>query len=197
MGLTVWFSTTVDSHKLHTKYQVFNGTLPVQKMGCCATRRDIHCSWSVPKPSLDALSWWYELRYASFCHSWFSLRHFPTRLTLKMHTKCRILSTLSVQKMGCHCTMRGIHCLWCVSKPSLNAWDRWEELLCASFSRLWVSASYVSPRLTTKLHKRIPDVGYALSVPKWLVIFKGVTSIAYEVFQNHPEMHETDRRSSW
>ena len=35
----------------------------------CATRRGIHCSWSVPKPSLDALSWWYELPYSSFRHS--------------------------------------------------------------------------------------------------------------------------------
>ena len=31
----------------------------------CATRRGIHCSWSVPKPSLDALSWWYL--WASLC----------------------------------------------------------------------------------------------------------------------------------
>ena len=39
----------------------------------CATRRGIHCSWSVPKPSLDdALSWWYEPPYASFRHSWVS-----------------------------------------------------------------------------------------------------------------------------
>ena len=32
MGLTMQFSTTVDSHKLHTKYQVFN-TLPAQNIG--------------------------------------------------------------------------------------------------------------------------------------------------------------------
>ena len=99
----------------------------------CATRRGIHCSWSVPKPSLDALSWWYELPYASFRHSWVSPRHFPPRLTLKMHTKCQILNTLSVQKTGCHSTMRSIHCLWSVPKPSLCAPARWEELLCASF----------------------------------------------------------------
>ena len=56
---------------------------------------------------------------------------------------------------------------------------------------------YVPPRLTTKLHKT-PDVGYALlSVPKWLVFLKGGTSIAYEVLQNHPEMHAIDGKSSW
>ena len=38
--------------------------------------------------------------------------------------------------------------------------------------------------------------GYTLSVPKWLVILNGEAYIAYEVFQNHPEMHEIDGRSS-
>ena len=52
-------------------------------------------------------------------------------------------------------------------------------------------------RLTTKLQlHKIPDVGYTLTVPKWLVILKGETSIAYEVLQNHPEMHETGGRRS-
>ena len=32
-------------------------------------------------------------------------------------------------KMACHSKRRGIHCLWSVSKPSWDAWDRWEELL--------------------------------------------------------------------
>ena len=36
-----------------------------------------------------------------------------------------------------------------------------------------------------------------LSVPKWDVILKGESYIASEVFQIHPEMHETDGRSSW
>ena len=39
--------------KLHTKYQIFN-TLLVQKMGWYATTRDIHCSWSIWRPALDA-----------------------------------------------------------------------------------------------------------------------------------------------
>ena len=126
--------------KLHTKYQIFN-TLSVQKMGYCATKRDIsiHCSWSVPKPSLDVLSWWYELLYASFCHSWISPRYFSPKLTLKMHMKCQILGTLSVQKSGWYSIMRDDHCIWSASKPSSDAWDRWEELLCASSYRLWFS----------------------------------------------------------
>ena len=131
---------------------------------CCATRRGIHCSWSVPKPSLDdALSWWYELPYASFRHSWVSPRHFPPRLTLKMHTKCQILSTLSVQKMGCHYTMRGIHCLWSVSKPSLDLCDRWEELLCASSCHLRVTLSHYVPwRFTLELLTKMQK--YTLSI---------------------------------
>ncbi len=62
------------THKVHTKYLIFN-TLSVSiENGILFTKRDIsiHCSWSVPKPSLGVLSWWYELLYASFCHSWIS-----------------------------------------------------------------------------------------------------------------------------
>ena len=79
-----------------------------------------------------------------------------------MHTKRQISSTLSGQKMGCYSTMIDIHCLWSVSKSSLDAWDRYDELLCASFRPLWASSSYVPPRMALKLHK-IPYVGYPLS----------------------------------
>ena len=68
--------------------------------------------------------------------------------------------------------------------------------LCILLPLMDLTDLYVPPRLTTKLHK-IPDVGCALSVPKWLVVLKGGTSIAYEVFQSHPEMHATNGRSSW
>ena len=131
------FHHTVDSQIAH-KIEATRFSIPSQYRiwGDMLPYRDIHCSWSVPKPSLDVLIRWYELPYASFCHSLVSPRHFPPRLTLKMHTKCVILSTLSVQKLGCSSTMRGIHCLWSVSKPSLGAPDRWEELRCASICRL-------------------------------------------------------------
>ena len=36
-----------------------------------------------------------------------------------------------------------------------------------------------------------------LSVTKLDAILKGEAYIAYEVFQTHAEMHETDGRSSW
>ena len=151
-GRSCWqyLSATCGSHRAmfnhgwlsnHTKMPGFQYPLSVENWMCSATGRGIHCSWSVSKPSLDVLSQWHVLLDASFCHFGVSSRHFPPRLTLKMHTKCQILSTLSVQKIGCHSTMIGIHCLWGVSKPSLNAWDRWEELLCASFCPLWVSPS--------------------------------------------------------
>ena len=39
--------------KLLTKYQML-GTLSVQQMRCRCARKDIHCSWSVPLPALDA-----------------------------------------------------------------------------------------------------------------------------------------------
>ena len=95
--------------KLHTKYQIFN-TLSVQKMGYCATKRDIsiHCSWSDPKPSLDALSWWYlRASLCIFLPLMGLTKTCPTipMFTLKMHTKCQILSTPSVQKIGWCSTM--------------------------------------------------------------------------------------------
>ena len=128
-----------------------------------ATNRDIHCSWSVPKPSLDVLSREYELPYASFCNSLVSPRHFPPRLTLKMHTKCVMLSTFSVQKTGCYSTMRGIHCLWSVSKPSLGAPDRWKELRCASSCRFIGLTELCSTKVDYQNAHKIPDVGYPLS----------------------------------
>ena len=160
------------THKAHTKYLIFNTLSLNINNGILCTRRDIsiHCSWSVPKPSLDVLSRWYELLYASFCHSWISLIYFPLSLTLKMHMKCQILSTLSVRKIGSYYIMRDDHCLWSASKPSSNAWDRWEELLCASFYCLWFSSSYVSPKLNlincTKYHMLGTPSQY---LPKWLM----------------------------
>ena len=38
--------------KLHANCQIWCA-LSAQEMGCCATRRDIHCCWSVSKPLLD------------------------------------------------------------------------------------------------------------------------------------------------
>ena len=68
--------------------------------------------------------------------------------------------------------------------------------LCILLPLMDLTKLCVPPRLTTKLHK-IPDVGYAHSVPKWLVVLKGGTSIAYEVFQSNPVMLATNGRSSW
>ena len=168
-------------------------------MGWYATYRDIHCSWSVPKPSLDVLIRWYELPYASFCHSLVSPRHFPPRLTLKMHTKCVILSTLSAQKKECYSTMRGIHCLWSVSKHSLDAWNRYlgGAPLFILLQLIMGLTKLCSTKVDSQIAHNTRCWTHALSVPKWLVVPKGETSIACEVLHKHPEIHETNGRWSW
>ena len=67
----------------------------------CATRRGIHCSWSVPKPSLDALRWWYL--WASLC------------IFLPLMGLIQTFST-NVDSQNAD-----INWLWGVSKPSLDS----------------------------------------------------------------------------
>ena len=55
------------------------------------------------------------------------------------------------------------------SKSSLNARDRWEELLCVSLYRLWVSPGYVPRRLTLKSLTKFKVLGI-LSIWKYLVL---------------------------
>ena len=55
------------THKAHTKYLIFNTLSLNIDNGILCTRRDIsiHCSWSVPKPSLDVLI--ESMVWASLC----------------------------------------------------------------------------------------------------------------------------------
>ena len=66
---------TRSSRKLHTKCQIW-GTLSSQEMRHSAIRRDIHCCWSVSKPSLVEQGWWEELLTTSISLLWFTSCHF-------------------------------------------------------------------------------------------------------------------------
>ena len=150
------------------------------------------------KPVFDAKGRWQKLLIVSASHLLVSPCDLPSRLTLKVHTKYKISLPTQYRKWDTVLFTSGdmsIHRSWSVPNPSLDAWCRWEELLWASFYLLWFSPTYVPQRLTLKLHKT-PDVGIALSVPTVPVDLRGETFIAYEVFQNHPKIHDTDGRSS-
>ena len=64
---------------------------------------------------------------------------------IAQNTRCWVypLST----KMACRSRRRDIHCSWSASKPSIDAWCRWEELLIAPAYHLLVPLSYFLPRL--------------------------------------------------
>ena len=95
------------------------------------------------------------------------------------------LSTNNTYIMGCWTARRDINCLWSVSKPSLDALSRWEELPCASARHLWVSPSYVPQRLTLRLLSKC-KFGVSSQYAKLGAELWGETSIAYELFQNLP-----------
>ena len=112
MGLTMRISTTVDSQIAHKipdfQYPLSTDTengVPCYQKRCLLLMKYSNTFIRCHKPNR------YELSYTSFCHSWVSPRYYPPRLTLKMHSKCQLLSTLPVQKIEHHSTMRGIYCL--------------------------------------------------------------------------------------
>ena len=183
MGLTELCSAKVD-------YQIAQNTRcwvhPLStKMDCHSKWRGIHCLWSVSKPSWDAWDGWEELLIEYIYQLLDPLSHFLPRLALKFHTKCHIFNSLSVQKMGCCATRRGIHCSWSIPIPSLNALSWWYELTCAYFCHSWVSPRHFPPRLTLKMHTKC-QIFSTLSVRKWDAIIQWEVSIAYEVFPNLP-----------
>ena len=96
----------------------------------------------------------------SSTHWWVSTCHFPWLFTLKQHTKCQIISTLSVQKTGWCTERRDIHCLWSdCSNPFLDVCDRWKKLLTASVSHICVSMYHFSLWSIIKLHTNYQIIG--------------------------------------
>ena len=134
MGLTKLCSTKVDSQiAQNTRCWVH----PLSaKMACRSKRRDIHCLWSVLQPYWDACDWWEELSKHLSINYWSHWAICYQDSLSKFNAKCHILDSLSVYKMRCWTARRDIHCWWSVSKPSLDALSRWEELPCASFRNL-------------------------------------------------------------
>ena len=97
MGLIELCSTKVDLINC-TKYQML-GTPSQYQNGLFSMTIDIHCLWSVSKSSLDTRGRWEKLLLASVYQLLVPSSHFLPRLALKLHTKCHISDTLSVQKM--------------------------------------------------------------------------------------------------
>ena len=81
-----------------TKYQMLRTPSQYQN-GLFSMTRDIHCLRSVSKSSLDTSGRWEKLLLASVYQLLVPPSHFLSRLALKLHTKCHISNTLSVQKM--------------------------------------------------------------------------------------------------
>ena len=104
MGRTKICSTKIDS-QIAQNTRCWVRPLST-KIACCSERRDIHCLWSVSNQSWDAWAQWEGLLIASVYQLLVQLSHFLPRLALRLHAKCHILNTLSVQKihtyiMGC------------------------------------------------------------------------------------------------
>ena len=122
------------------------GTLSVHWMEWCTTRRDIHCLWSVSEPFLGTSWSGGGLQIVqSICKplvSCVSPCHSPAMFTLQLHTKQQISGTLLVWQMSFYTVVRDIHCLWSVPNPSLGTWRRYEVLLAASASYLWISSCH-------------------------------------------------------
>jgi len=95
------------------------------------------------------------------------------------------------------CTaMRGIRCLWSVSKPLSGTYWSWGEPYKALSSRSLVSPCYSPPMLTLKLHTKW-QVDITFHYGKWDFLPWRETSIAYEVFQVAPWIHKEDMRCYW
>ena len=95
MVLTQLYSTKADS-QIAQNTRCWVRPLST-KIACCSERRDIHCLWSVSKQSWDAWAQWEGLLIASVYQLLVQLSHFLPRLALRLHAKCHILNTLSVQ----------------------------------------------------------------------------------------------------
>ena len=61
--------------KLRIKYLI-SSIISARGKGCCTTRNDIHCCWSVSKPSLVEQGWWEELMIISTSLPWFTSCYF-------------------------------------------------------------------------------------------------------------------------
>ena len=79
---------------------------------------------------------------------------FSIKVDSRITDKVQDLGILSVWKIGCWTARRGIHCIWIVSKPVLDAEGRLEKALIASVSHLWVLLSYFTAQFTLKLHTK-------------------------------------------
>ena len=105
MGLTVPFSIAQLTLKLHTKcYQICNKYPLSTEYGMlnCKERHPLVMNCS--KSFLRCIKLMVSMRFLMVHLSATDGSHwaiFPPRVTFNMHTKCQILSTLSVQKMGC------------------------------------------------------------------------------------------------
>ena len=113
----------------------------------------------------------------SSTHWWVSMCHFPWLFTFKQHTKCQIISTLSVQKMGWCTERRDIHCLWSGSNPFLDVCDRWKKLLIASMIHLCVSVYHFSLWSHLKLHTNY-QILISPQYGRWVAVPQGETFIA-------------------
>ena len=88
--------------KLHTKCPIL-GTLSAQEIKSCIVSSHIHCYWSVSTSSFNAQGniWGAsDSIYEPLVNHTVS---YLSMLTLKLHTKCQILGTLSAQERGMIC----------------------------------------------------------------------------------------------
>ena len=153
IGPTEPFSTKIGS-QIARKMPHFGYPLSSENtyiMGCWTAMKDIHCLWSVSKPSLDASSTGEELSCPSSRHMWVSPRYVPRRLTLELPTKCKFWVYPLSMIIGCWTVRRDIHSIWIGLIPVLDAEWRWEKLLTVSGSHSWVSQCNYPPQLTVKL----------------------------------------------
>ena len=139
----------------------------------------------------DGRCFWQHFSVIYRSHQFHINQHWLSNCT----QNARVFGTLSVivWQMGWCATRRDIHCSWSVSKPSLDAQDRWEAHRIAYVCNSWVLMCHSLPTPTLKLHQKY-QIWVSAQYGKWDDVLQGATTIAYEVFQNRTQVHEADGR---
>ena len=150
----------------------------------------IHCSWSVPKPSLNVWCRREELLCASLYLLWFSPTYVPQRLTHKLQKIQDVwISPLST-KMACQYEEERHSLIMKCLKTILRYMRQMEGALDSICLSIIGPTEPFSTKVGSQIACKMPHFGYHLSTENILwdveLQLKWEISIAYEVFQNHP-----------
>ena len=166
----------------------------------CTLARYSHCCWSVSSPSFNIYYTWEGLLIASTSSLWVTMYHiyrgWPTNC-IQQNGRFGISSQHSIQ--GMYCKERQPLLLDCFKHLfEILDWGRWDGLLTACISPLWVTSYHICRRVNAQMAQGMPDSWFLFQHDRLIgcVVQQG-TAIATEVVHAIPLMYKTDGMSFW